>query len=217
LKSDIFENSIWFTAVQWVGGYIGSCLALWTVGAGLRKLVPGLSFLLKVLADVARYLGDPDYRERVQQEVGKEVAKLVESGAEQVFIFAHSLGTVIAVDYLRATLPSHFRVIKLITCGSPLRRLFWRFFASDYSEPAETFRLLSRSLSDQDVEFDWFNVYRRKDPIGGSLELPGGHEEPVSRENETIWNAHLGYRNDSNAQEAVIRLLSNRQKPLAVL
>lgn len=212
LKSDIFENSIWLTAVQWLGSYLGSCLASWAIIAGLSRLGPGLSFILKVLADVARYLGDPVYRDRVQQEVEKEVSTIVESGAKELFIFAHSLGTVIAVDYLRGTQRGRFRTIRLVTCGSPLRRLFWRFFANDYSEPSETFRHLSRTLSELGVEFDWFNVYRRKDPIGGSLELSEGRDEPVSREHETFGNAHLGYWNDTNAQETVISMLSNSTK-----
>ena len=51
-----------------------------------------------------------------------------------------------------------------------------------------------------------------EDPIGGSLELSEGRDEPVSREHETFGNADLGYWNDTNTQETVIRMLSNSTK-----
>jgi pimeloyl-ACP methyl ester carboxylesterase len=174
-----------------------------SVGYLSRRFAP----LLKILADVFRYLGDSSYRTAVQAEFASQLRELAQLGSKNLFIFAHSLGTVIAVDSLRRLYSEGFDSIVLVTAGSPLRRFFWRFFQLDYPEPWALLVQVSRILGKNNTRFSWFNVFRRKDPVGGLLRLPPGHECAVPKANETVLSAHLDYWTDEEVHRAIIRFL----------
>ncbi|TPI78498.1 lipase family protein [Mesorhizobium sp. B2-8-9] len=120
----------------------------------------------KVLADLTFYIGDASHRRSLLHHLD---SKLQPNGpfAGHLVLVGHSLGSVIAVDYLRSNVEAlrHAKSVTLITMGSPLRRLMHRFFPASYPEPVELLSALSGCLQN----FFWLNVYRPLDPIGGAL------------------------------------------------
>ena len=205
-----FETSRWVAIVGAAGGLLGTAMAIGLASAIVRAVIPSLSFLFKVMADVVRYLGDREYRLRSQFELGTEIDHLSRSGADNLLILAHSLGTVIAIDYLRDKAPAGFRSIYLITAGSPLRRWLAPFFGCDYREPAELLNLVRGQLQHHGIRFEWLNVYRRKDPVGGRLGLPKGRDEVAVMNAETLFNAHLHYWTDSDVERIVVHFLRSQ-------
>jgi hypothetical protein len=84
-----------------------------------------------------------------------------------VMLVGHSLGSVIAADYLRVNaqrLSSASNVI-LVTLGSPLARLLHRFFPFIYPRPVDLLANVKSLLPG----FLWLNTFRPFDPIGGRL------------------------------------------------
>jgi hypothetical protein len=157
----------------------------------------------KVLLDVSLYIGSP-VRHRIQCELNKLISSRATEGTT-VWIVAHSLGSVIALDSLlhSATWRKSQRVI-LITCGSPLRRLFARFFAG-LLFPADL-REASGMVAKRLAEFRWVNVYRPLDYIGMRLRLlDRGAEATVRR----LWPWHTQYWQDTKAHEQVRSLLAS--------
>ena len=55
---------------------------------------------IKVLLDITRYVGDPAYRERTLVRL-HEFVRGKQKGSNDLVIVAHSLGSIIALDYLR--------------------------------------------------------------------------------------------------------------------
>lgn len=123
---------------------------------------------LKVLADIFRYIGDTEYRRLIHEGVRSKVREAVGEVEDlDVVLAGHSLGSVIALDALRAR-PSPFEgaaSIHLVTGGSPLRRLFHRFFRGSYRRPD----IEARRLQSQYNSLVWMNVFRPLDYIGGRL------------------------------------------------
>jgi hypothetical protein len=155
----------------------------------------------KLAADVMRYIGRPTYRRKLQDHAASELIALA-SRYDRVVVIAHSLGTVIMTDVLRH-LPLDAlrdRELVLVTCGSPLRRLFAPFFPSAYPAPVATYRTLKRRFPG----LRWVNVYRPRDPVGGALLVPSD----VSTNQGHSWlTAHVDYWKDGAAFALGLRAL----------
>jgi hypothetical protein len=151
-----------------------------------------LSPLLKVISDVLRYIGLPEYRSRLVNECAQLLAgEFAES--DHVIICAHSLGSVIAVDALMGfDFSSGMQQrLDLITMGSPLRRLFAWGFPQLFASPEAIFA----TLSDKAKNFRWLNVYRPLDVIGASLAAtPSSPIKDVST--CQLLKNHTGYWDD---------------------
>ncbi|MGW2045075.1 hypothetical protein ACWCPF_07810 [Streptomyces sp. NPDC001858] len=78
-----------------------------------RKILGGANAtILGFVKQVARYLRDPDFKKKVHAEF----SAAMETGPR--LVIAHSLGSVVAYDWLRANSPTS--ATTLITLGSPL-------------------------------------------------------------------------------------------------
>jgi hypothetical protein len=133
------------------------------------KVAEGTTTVIKILADVAHYLGDADHHAELQSRLASALEAASWKDGPAIFC-GHSLGSMILIDYLRAEekwgpLPGR---VALITMGSPSLRLFHRFFPRQYPSPAE----LAVRFREMIPGFAWFNIYRPLDPIGGRLLLP---------------------------------------------
>ncbi len=127
---------------------------------------------IKVVLDVFRYLGEPAYRQRIQQALDKAIVQSRKrAGEDREFVLAgQGMGTVIALDSIL-----HSREwrdtdrVLLVTMASPLRRYFLRLY------PRTLFPESMEDLIDLIVgrldEFRWINVYRPGDYIGADLGL----------------------------------------------
>ena len=155
--------------------------------------------IVKVLLDIFRYLGDPKYRLSVHQSLDNKLEDLRTSHGDnsQFILLAHSLGSVIAVDSILTS--SFWRqgdTVYLITMGSPIRRMFQRFFPKILL-PASTVPM-AQSAASRVGSLYWVNVFRPFDYIGKALSL-GRHGVGVdasTRERSRFFSAHTDYWSD---------------------
>ncbi len=167
---------------------------------------------LKIFLDIFRYVSDPEYRNWLQRQLDKVIQEERAKGRYSIVILAHSLGSVIAVDSLvnsRAWQPADR--VYLVTMGSPLRRLFFRFLPNLYfpSSADGIGDMAAARLGD----FRWANVYRPWDQVGTSLGLTrNGSAERSSGQWGRILAAHPNYWSDSTVWvqvEQAIRGIQN--------
>ena len=157
---------------------------------------------IKVILDIARYVGDPRYRQRTLVRLD-EFARDRQEGSNDLILVAHSLGSIIALDYLRnwrAADPG--RRVWLITLGSPYRRSFLTWlpgvlFEQDTSQTAA-------AIGEKFRAFHWLNVFRPWDYIGKSLRLAASGAG-LDRSTGQYWriNGHAGYWSDPAALRTI--------------
>lgn len=91
----------------------------------------------------------------------------------RLVLSGHSQGSVLAAAAAWQLEPSARRRVALLTYGSPLERLYGRWFPAHFGPAA---------LSALHREVDcWRNLYRLTDPIGGPVRLPGDCGPEVDR------------------------------------
>jgi hypothetical protein len=105
-------------------------------------------------------LAPPCYSERVIPELLARVNRLAASGGDEVVLSGHSQGSVIAAALVLQVKPELRPRIRLLTHGSPLRRLYAAFFPAYFGTPGLT------AVRDA---VRWNNLYRLSDPIGGPV------------------------------------------------
>jgi hypothetical protein len=180
-----------------------------TMCSVLRKTWIGV--ILKILADVFRYVGLEFYRSRLQDQVHQSVTKIIAQHPARILFLTHSLGSVIAVDYLRTHRELLARVpeVTLVTMGSPLRHLFAQFFPDFFPEPD----VILKEIKPRGVAFRWVNIYRPFDPIGTDLAVVSGEITSLSTgQRRGRWlrlPAHLDYWCDSKVSEKIKEGLSS--------
>lgn len=124
---------------------------------------------IKVVLDIFRYLGNPPYRKDILEKLDAFVVDK-SSGSASLVVVAHSLGSVIALDYLlNECKPASDRDVWLLTMGSPYRRFFLSLFPRllFYRKTSTTATVIAKKFR----SFHWLNIYRPWDPIGKSLGL----------------------------------------------
>jgi hypothetical protein len=173
-------------------------------GAGALSLILDriVSPLLGVIADISFYVGDGDYRHRLQDRFSLFISSL-DLKNRDVWFVGHSLGSVICVDYLleKSTELSGCRSVNLITMGSPLRRFFNRFFPSFCPDPD----CLSQLLGTQLPAFKWTNIFRPFDPIGTRLATTSDtyiNDVNTHQRGKVLLRAHTGYWSDPVVMKA---------------
>jgi hypothetical protein len=161
----------------------------------LVRFTAGLfSYQIRLLADVFLYLGDSGYRQKLLEDLRERMRSV--AGSTHLVVAGHSLGSVIAADALQAG--CHARSVTLLTMGSPLVRLFRRFFPSQV--PSHKQRLLH--LGECCSSFQWINVYRPFDWIGSGL---GGGANYFSEHStgqiRDPFSSHTAYWSDPKVAE----------------
>jgi hypothetical protein len=108
-------------------------------------------------------------------ELAQRVTALTSSPTSAVVLSGHSQGSVLAAATVLHLRPSEAGRVELLTHGSPLRRLYARFFPA-YLGP-EALRAVRER-----VDGRWRNLYRETDPIGSwVLDPPTVPDAPVDR------------------------------------
>jgi hypothetical protein len=161
----------------------------------------------KVLLDIALYVGTPSYRSSIQEHLTQIVAGIPNRSTTAIWIVAHSLGSVIALDNLtNSTAWQPTDHVRLVTLGSPIRRFFFRFFPGAFFAPR--LGLVVSTIASRIGEFTWLNAFRRFDYVGTSLGLTGHGCDLPTRQN---WPAHANYWSDGKVARTVLDgLLSAR-------
>jgi hypothetical protein len=137
-----------------------------------RRIVGVLWDLGTFWPRAAHPLAPPCYAERVVPELAKRASWLA---AEQggVILSGHSQGTVLAAATVLQLPPQAQARTALVTYGSPLRRLYARFFPAYVNDTV--LEQVGAVLAQPQAELGqhtprWVNLWRDTDPIGGPVQ-----------------------------------------------
>lgn len=107
----------------------------------------------------------PCYAERAVPDLTWRMATWTRATGGRLVISGHSQGSVLAAAAAWQLKPAQRKRVALLTYGSPLERLYGRWFPAHFGPAA-----LSRLHHEVDC---WRNLYRLTDPIGGPVRLSG--------------------------------------------
>ncbi|MET8560211.1 hypothetical protein ABZV75_06245 [Streptomyces flaveolus] len=113
----------------------------------------------------------PCYAERAVPDLTWRMATWTRRTGGRLVLSGHSQGSVLAAAAAWQLPPSVRGRVALLTYGSPLERLYGRWFPAHFGPPA-----LAALHHDIDC---WRNLYRRTDPIGGPVRVPDVDHEPL--------------------------------------
>lgn len=139
--------------------------------ASLRKTVGILWDIGTFWPRAAHPLAPPCYAERCIPDLSVRVRHHVEQGGG-VVLSAHSQGTVLAAALAWQLPVEVLDRVRLVTYGSPLRRLYGAVYTGWFGPGCLT------ELDDRLGSGRWVNLWRRTDPIGGAVDRPADVELP---------------------------------------
>nr|WP_234426260.1 hypothetical protein [Streptomyces kebangsaanensis] len=113
----------------------------------------------------------PCYAERAVPDLTWRMATWTRSTGGRLVLSGHSQGSVLAAAAAWQLTPPVRGRVALLTYGSPLERLYGRWFPAHFGPAA-----LGALHRDVDC---WRNLYRLTDPIGGPVRLTGDHGPEV--------------------------------------
>ncbi|MGW8764075.1 hypothetical protein ACWGN5_16385 [Streptomyces sp. NPDC055815] len=113
----------------------------------------------------------PCYAERAVPDLTWRMSSWTGGTGGRLVISGHSQGSVLAAAAVWQLQPVTRRRVALLTYGSPLERLYGRWFPA-YFGP-EALRALNRTVH------CWSNLHRATDPIGGPVRVPAEDGRPA--------------------------------------
>ncbi|MEV5387665.1 hypothetical protein [Streptomyces sp. NPDC052721] len=116
----------------------------------------------------------PCYAERAVPDLTWRMATWTRRTGGRLVLSGHSQGSVLAAAAAWQLPPSVRGRVALLTYGSPLERLYGRWFPAHFGPPA-----LAALHHDIDC---WRNLYRRTDPIGGPVRVSDDTTPDVDHE-----------------------------------
>jgi hypothetical protein len=116
----------------------------------------------------------PCYAERAVPDLTWRMATWTRATGGRLVLSGHSQGSVLAASAAWQLPPAVRKRVALLTYGSPLERLYGRWFPAHFGPAA-------LSALHQDVDC-WRNLHRPTDPIGGPVLLPGACGPEVDRD-----------------------------------
>ncbi|WP_407703460.1 hypothetical protein [Streptomyces triticirhizae] len=168
-----------------------ACQALgsWLMGLGVILLLAlgrrayrdaGARRTIGILWDVGTFwpraahpFAPPCYAERAVPDLSWRMGTWIDATGGRLVISGHSQGSVLAAAAVWQLDTATRSRIALLTHGSPLERLYGRWFPAYFGPGA--LRALHRDLP------CWRNLWRRTDPIGGPVRVAEGDQPPVDR------------------------------------
>ncbi|WP_254878920.1 hypothetical protein [Streptomyces sp. NA04227] len=157
-------------------------LGSWLIGLGFILLVtwgrrayrdPAARRTIGILWDVGTFwpraahpFAPPCYAERAVPDLSWRMATWTQATGGRLVISGHSQGSVLAAAAAWQLSPRARGRVALLTYGSPLERLYGRWFPAHFGP--EALKSLHR-----DVDC-WRNLYRDTDPIGGPVRVDAG-------------------------------------------
>ncbi|WP_432160590.1 hypothetical protein [Streptomyces sp. NRRL F-5630] len=164
---------------QALGSWLTGLAALLFLAFGRRAYRdPHARRTIGILWDVGTFwpraahpFAPPCYAERAVPDLTWRMATWTARTGGRLVLSGHSQGSVLAAA-AAWQLPSQVRGrIALLTYGSPLERLYGRWFPAHFGPTALTG--LHGDVS------QWTNLYRATDPIGGPVRVPGVDHTPL--------------------------------------
>ncbi len=144
---------------------------------GLRRTVGTLWDLGTFWPRATHPLAPPCYTERVMPDLLRRLEWLAPTDRDLVVLSAHSQGTIIAAALVLQLDPTQRRRVRLLTYGSPLRRLYGRWFPAFFGPVAlhrvgqvlSAHRPAAPEPAVNGSTWPWRNLFRPSDPIGGAV------------------------------------------------
>ncbi|MBL3664825.1 hypothetical protein JL475_02080 [Streptomyces sp. M2CJ-2] len=115
----------------------------------------------------------PCYAERAVPDLTWRIETWTRSTGGRLVLSGHSQGSVLAAAAAWQLTPATRNRVALLTYGSPLERLYGRWFPAHFGPAA-------LGALHQEVDC-WRNLHRLTDPIGGPVRLPGDRGPGVDR------------------------------------
>ncbi|MEU5218711.1 hypothetical protein AB0G79_21275 [Streptomyces sp. NPDC020807] len=112
----------------------------------------------------------PCYAERAVPDLTWRMSSWTRTTGGRLVISGHSQGSVLAAAAVWQLPPATRGRVALLTYGSPLERLYGRWFPAYFGPDA--LRALHRTVD------CWSNLYRATDPIGGPVRVPAEDGRP---------------------------------------
>ncbi|MGW0465193.1 hypothetical protein ACWDX6_07985 [Streptomyces sp. NPDC003027] len=113
----------------------------------------------------------PCYAERAVPDLTWRMRSWTRHTGGRLVISGHSQGSVLAAAAVWQLPPATRKRVALLTYGSPLERLYGRWFPAYFGPDA--LRGLHRAVH------CWSNLYRATDPIGGPVRVPAEGDKPA--------------------------------------
>ncbi|WP_256915998.1 hypothetical protein [Streptomyces hilarionis] len=161
-------------------------LGSWLIGLGCVLFVtwgrraykdPSARRTIGILWDVGTFwpraahpFAPPCYAERAVPDLTWRMATWTRATGGRLVISGHSQGSVLAAAAAWQLEPCDRRRVALLTYGSPIERLYGRWFPAHFGPAA-------LAALHEDIAC-WRNLYRLTDPIGGPVRLSGEHCGP---------------------------------------
>lgn len=140
--------------------------------AGARRTIGILWDVGTFWPRAAHPFAPPCYAERAVPDLNWRMATWVKADHRTLILSGHSQGTVLAAAAAWQLDPAARRKVALLTYGSPLERLYGRYFPAFFGPEA-------LQALHQEVQL-WKNLWRATDPIGGPVRVPTVDEGPLS-------------------------------------
>ncbi|MDD1063890.1 hypothetical protein NMG29_37985 [Streptomyces cocklensis] len=182
------ERAAGAPAVVAAGAGAAQAMGSWLVGAGVVALValgrrayrdPAARRTVGILWDVGTFwpraahpFAPPCYAERAVPDLSWRMESWTARTGGRIILSGHSQGSVLSAAAVWQLDPETRGRVALLTYGCPLTRLYGRWFPAYFGQ---------RSLHGLHRDMHaWRNLWRRTDPIGGPVGIPGPGE-PVDR------------------------------------
>ncbi len=142
------------------------------------------------LKDLATYYDKPAKREQLRNNLRD---KLKEHPGKRIMVIAHSMGSIIAYDVLRAMGREDpaFRVEHLVTIGSPLGLPHVKYRIQQENDLVRTPSVVRK----------WTNLADRRDPVAADAHLKDDYEANVRGvrvQDDLVINGYVGSKGKSN-------------------
>ncbi|MFC4504444.1 MULTISPECIES: hypothetical protein [Streptomyces] len=206
-------------------------LGSWLIGLGFILLVtwgrraykdPSARRTIGILWDVGTFwpraahpFAPPCYAERAVPDLTWRMATWTRATGGRLVISGHSQGSVLAAAAAWQLSPADRGRVALLTYGSPIERLYGRWFPAHFGPSALV-------ALHEDIDC-WRNLYRLTDPIGGPVRLHEVDREPLAdplaygrTEEHPLPGPVLGhsdYQADPAFAQERERLLARLQRP----
>lgn len=164
---------------QAVGSWLTGALVIVLIATGRRAYRDaGARRTIGILWDVGTFwpraahpFAPPCYAERAVPDLSWRISSWVELTGGRLVLSGHSQGSVLAAAAVWQLDPVTRNRVALLTYGSPLERLYGRWFPACFGPTA--LRALHRELD------CWRNLWRATDPIGGPVRVRAELGPPV--------------------------------------
>lgn len=153
-------------AIIGIGGALLALIVRARSSRDLRRQIGIVWDLTTFWPRTAHPLAPPCSAERSVPQLVEHIANWTRMD-RRVVVSAHSQGSVLAVAALAQLSPQERTHVRLLTYGSPLRRLYGRYFPAYFG--TKVLEHVLADLTPDTGEPRWINLVRPTDPIGGTV------------------------------------------------